>query len=26
LFDYGFSLYDSEYEAFRELYDRNAVF
>ena len=26
LFDYGFSLYDSEYEAFRELYDRNAIF
>jgi len=26
LLDYGFALYDPDYETFRELYDRNAVF
>jgi len=26
LLDYGFTLYDPEFPAFRELYDRNAVF
>jgi D-alanyl-D-alanine carboxypeptidase (penicillin-binding protein 5/6) len=26
LFDYGFTLYDPDYQAFRELYDRGAIF
>jgi len=26
LFDYGFSVYDPDYQAFRELYDRNTFF
>lgn len=26
LFDYGFSLYDPDYQAFREMYDRNTIF
>ncbi len=26
LFDYGFTLYDPDYKAFRDLYDRNAFF